>query len=121
MSSDENTEVNVEVIGGAPEVWVTRSAVIVTTLAVVVLCCGVVVGLGCGVGLWGAGWEVGVGVLLVGRTVDAGGGATVVDGVTVVVGVVGVGVVDTTTGVGEVVGVGVVTKQRKKVWSAIDR
>lgn len=48
------------------------------------------------------------------------GGATVVGGgVTVVVGVVGVGVVDTTTGVGEVVGV--VTKQRKKVWSAIDR
>jgi hypothetical protein len=39
----------------------------------------------------------------------------------VVVGVVGVGVVDTTTGVAEVVGVGVVTRQRKKVWSAIDR
>lgn len=94
-------------------------AVTVTTSAVVVLGCSAVVwagvGFGCGVELWMGVWGVGVGVGVVvgGRTVDVvGGGVTiVVGGVVVVVGVVG----DTTTGDG------VVTKQRKKVWSAIDR
>jgi hypothetical protein len=127
MSSDENTEVNVEVIGGAPELWETWLAVIVTKSGVVTVLLGgaaVVwagVGLGCGVGLSGVGWVVGVGVLLVGRTVvggtlDVGGGAAV--DVVVVVGVTVVGGVVVTTGICEVVGV--VTKQPKKVWSAID-
>ena len=97
---------------------------IVTTSAVVVFGCAVVVWgggwFGCGVALWRGVWEVGVGVLVVGRTVDVGVVVGVVVGVTVVVGVVGVGVV-VVTGAGVGVVVGVVTKQRKKVWSAIDR
>jgi hypothetical protein len=87
--------------------------VIVITLGttVVVGCALVWVGLGfgCVVELWGVGSEVGGRVLLVGLTV-VGGGATD-DGVTEV----GGAVVVTTTGLG------VVTKQQKKVWSAIDR
>lgn len=100
MSSDENTEVNVEVIGGAPELWVIRSAVIVTNVGVVSVtvvpgvclgCCG----FGCGDG----------GLVVVVVVVDDVGLLEVVV------------VVDDSIGDG----VGVVTKQRKEVWSAIDR
>jgi hypothetical protein len=58
MSSDENTEVNVEVIGGAPELGVNRLLVIVTTSGVVVW----VWGGGCGAGLWLGVWLLGGGL-----------------------------------------------------------
>jgi hypothetical protein len=100
MSSDENTEVNVEVIGGAPELWVIRSAVIVMGSTVVVFGGAAVVWgvawLGCGVGLGRGVSEEGGGVLVV--VLEIGG---VVDVVVVDVVVIG-GVVDI-TGVAEVV------------------
>ena len=72
------------------------------------------VAFGCGVGLWWGVWDVVVGVLVGGRTVDVGGVTVVGGGVVVVVLGVEIGAVD----IGEV---GDVTKQRKKIWSAIDR
>ena len=96
MSSDENTEVNVEVIGGAPELWVTRSAVIVTSSGVVAVTVVPGVALGCcGLGSGVGGRWVEVVVLL-----DGGGG--VVDDV---------GLVEVVVVVDDNTGDGVVTKQ----------
>ena len=117
MSSDENTEVIGVLIGGAPELGLPVIVMAPPAVAVLFGCAVVVWGVGsvlnCGVALSGAGWVVGG--TLDGSTLDVGGGAADVDVLTVVG---GFGVVDTTTGVAEVVGV---TRQRRKVWSAIDQ